>query len=129
MIAALHAMGASSDPHRMPLHPSSSAPLVSVCVPTYNGARYLREALESVVAQTYGNLEIVTGDAKGESQSGPTERTRAGSTRRQLSTRGVPPPLSHTVGQVGPVVQRNGLDSPVLSMSCRCLWHNFRIIT
>lgn len=36
--------------------------LVSVCVPTYNGAKYLRESLECVVNQTYQNLEILIVD-------------------------------------------------------------------
>ncbi len=37
-------------------------PLVSVCIPTYNKARYLRKSLESIINQTYGNLEIVVSD-------------------------------------------------------------------
>jgi glycosyltransferase involved in cell wall biosynthesis len=38
------------------------SPRVSVCVPVYNGARYLRESLESVLSQTYGDLEVVVSD-------------------------------------------------------------------
>lgn len=34
-------------------------PLVTVLVPSYNGARHLREALDSILAQTYENLEII----------------------------------------------------------------------
>ncbi len=37
-------------------------PLVSVCVPTHNGARYLIQALESIERQTYNNLEIIISD-------------------------------------------------------------------
>jgi glycosyltransferase involved in cell wall biosynthesis len=40
----------------------SSAPLVSVVMPVYNGARYLRQALESALTQTYRPLEIVVVD-------------------------------------------------------------------
>lgn len=40
----------------------SGLPLVSICIPTYNGARYLNEALESVKKQTYRHLEIVISD-------------------------------------------------------------------
>lgn len=38
------------------------SPLVSICIPTYNGAAYLREALLSVRYQTYSNIEIVISD-------------------------------------------------------------------
>lgn len=34
-------------------------PLVSILVPSYNGAAFLREALDSLVAQVYPNIEIV----------------------------------------------------------------------
>ncbi len=40
----------------------ASAPLVSVLIPSYERPHYLREALASVVAQTYRNLEIVVHD-------------------------------------------------------------------
>lgn len=36
--------------------------LVSVCIPTYNGAKYLAAALESVEQQTYKNIEILVSD-------------------------------------------------------------------
>ncbi len=37
-------------------------PLVSICIPTYNGALYLQEALDSIKVQSYGNLEIIVSD-------------------------------------------------------------------
>jgi hypothetical protein len=37
-------------------------PLVSVGLPVYNGERYLREALDSILGQTYANLELVISD-------------------------------------------------------------------
>ena len=37
-------------------------PLVSVIIPVYNGARYLRAALESVFAQTYRDFEVIVVD-------------------------------------------------------------------
>lgn len=37
-------------------------PLVSICIPTYNSARYLRESLDSIVNQTYTNKEIIVSD-------------------------------------------------------------------
>ena len=37
-------------------------PLVSICIPVYNGADFVTKALESAVSQSYGNLEIVICD-------------------------------------------------------------------
>lgn len=37
-------------------------PLVSICLPTYNGARFIREAMGSAIAQTYHPLEIIVSD-------------------------------------------------------------------
>ena len=37
-------------------------PLVSVCIPTYNCARYLGEAIESVLAQSFADYELVVVD-------------------------------------------------------------------
>lgn len=37
-------------------------PLVSVCIPTYNGEKYLSAAIESAVNQTYKNIEIIISD-------------------------------------------------------------------
>jgi glycosyltransferase involved in cell wall biosynthesis len=39
-----------------------SLPLVSVVLGTYNGGAYLREQLESILSQTYPNIEIVAVD-------------------------------------------------------------------
>lgn len=40
----------------------SSKPLVSVTIPSYNHGRFLPEAIESALSQTYGNIEIVIVD-------------------------------------------------------------------
>lgn len=40
----------------------SLQPLVSICVPTYNGAAFISETLESALNQTYQNFEIVITD-------------------------------------------------------------------
>jgi GT2 family glycosyltransferase len=38
------------------------SPPVSICIPTYNGARYIAETLDSVIAQDHRDFEIVVGD-------------------------------------------------------------------
>jgi glycosyltransferase involved in cell wall biosynthesis len=40
----------------------SAKPLISVVMPTYNHGRYIREAIASVLAQTYENLELIIVD-------------------------------------------------------------------
>src|SRR5579862_6132693 len=40
----------------------SSTPLVSVIIPCYNGRLFVAEAIESALAQTYANVEIVVVD-------------------------------------------------------------------
>lgn len=37
-------------------------PLVSICIPTYNGAKYLEETLNCAINQTYPNIEIIITD-------------------------------------------------------------------
>ena len=37
----------------------NSYPLVTVIIPIYNVEKYLNKCIESVVAQTYSNLEII----------------------------------------------------------------------
>ena len=40
----------------------SEFPLVSVIIPTYNRAYVVHKAIESVLAQTYKNIEIIVVD-------------------------------------------------------------------
>src|SRR5713226_2909556 len=39
-----------------------NSPLVSICIPSYNQARYLRSAIESALSQTYDNIEVIVVD-------------------------------------------------------------------
>ena len=34
-------------------------PLVSIVIPVYNGSNYMREAIDSALAQTYPNIEVI----------------------------------------------------------------------
>jgi len=35
---------------------------VSICIPTYNGERFIKETLESVLGQSYQNIEVIIND-------------------------------------------------------------------
>lgn len=39
-----------------------NVPLVSVIIPTYNGSRFIRETIQSVIGQTYPKIEIIVID-------------------------------------------------------------------
>ena len=41
---------------------TNDAPTVSVVIPSYNCERFIAETLESVVGQSYGDLEVIVVD-------------------------------------------------------------------
>lgn len=49
---------------------SRDIPLITVIVGIYNGAKYLRECLDSIIRQTYSNLEILLVDDGSKDSSG-----------------------------------------------------------
>ena len=48
-------------------------PMVSIVIPVYNGANYVREAIDSALAQTYKNVEVIVVN-DGSKDDGATER-------------------------------------------------------
>ncbi len=48
-------------------------PMVSIVIPVYNGANYMREAIDSALAQTYPNCEVIVVN-DGSRDSGKTDR-------------------------------------------------------
>lgn len=65
-----------------------TGPLVSVCMPAYNAERYVRAAVDGVLAQTYPRVELIcvddgSSDATGEILEGYGNRIRLIRTRNQ----------------------------------------------
>lgn len=54
----------SQTPRENPASPVSSTawPMISAVMPSYNQAKYLREALDSILSQNYPNLEVIVMD-------------------------------------------------------------------
>src|SRR5688572_3563508 len=45
-----------------PVHQTDHVPLVSIGLAVYNGEKYLREAIDSILAQTFTDYELIISD-------------------------------------------------------------------
>ena len=48
---------------------------VSICIPVYNGGKYIAETLQSLIAQTYSNIEIIVSDNASTDNTGDIVRS------------------------------------------------------
>jgi glycosyltransferase involved in cell wall biosynthesis len=67
---------------------SGSRPLISVMITVYNGARYLREAIDSVLEQTYEPVELVIVDDGSDDESATIARSYGSRLRLHSQSRG-----------------------------------------
>jgi glycosyltransferase involved in cell wall biosynthesis len=66
----------------------SSRPLISVMITVYNGARYLREAIDSVLTQTYEPVELVVVDDGSDDESAAIAKSYGSRLRLHSQPRG-----------------------------------------
>ena len=76
------------------------APLVSIVVPVYNGARHLRESLDSLLRQTFADLEIIVVDDASSDETATIIASYGNAVRsfRQPANRGTFENANHGIG-------------------------------
>src|SRR5689334_22259492 len=75
----------------MALHVHTGTPRVSVVVPVWNGERFLRESLDSILLQTFPSLEVIVMDDASTDGTEQIVRSYGDAVRyhRQSATRGI----------------------------------------
>lgn len=121
------------------------APRVSVCIPTYNGAAFLAETLDSAVTQTFDDLEVVIVDdcstdesfdiAQRFARSDPRVRAIRNAERAGSGAANAKIYLAHARGEWIKTLNQDDLMAPtclarMLDASARgplvICWHDFR---
>ena len=69
----------------VPILSLTSIPLVSICIPTYNGESFLEETLNTVLSQTYPNLEIIISDDNSKDRTIEIAESFRGKVKYELS--------------------------------------------
>ena len=69
-----------------------TAPKLTVGIPTFNRARWLRETIDSVLAQTYTDFRVIVSDNASDDDTPDVVRSfdDSGSTMRALTATSVP---------------------------------------
>jgi glycosyltransferase involved in cell wall biosynthesis len=99
--------------------PSSPPPLISVLMPVYNGARYLKPAIDSILAQSLGDFEFLILDDGSTDRSGQILRAYAAQDARIRVTsrenRGISKSLNQLIAQAqGELIARIDADDIAL---------------
>jgi glycosyltransferase involved in cell wall biosynthesis len=107
-------------PWAAPPRSGDDRPLISCIVPAYDSERYLGEALDSILAQTYRPIEIIVAD------DGSTDQTAAIAARHAAGARYVSQPTA------GPSSTRNlglraALGTFVAFLDADDLWHREKL--
>ena len=97
-------------------------PLISCIVPVFNGERYLREALDSILAQTYRPLEIIVADdGSGDGTAGVV--ATFGDQVRYIRQPNQGPSSARNLGMewrlVALVVENSGTSQKLLILACK----------
>jgi glycosyltransferase involved in cell wall biosynthesis len=98
---------------------TSNAPLISVCMPVYNAERYIEEAIESILGQTFSDFEfLIMDDGSADRTLAILERYATQDARIRLSRRlnaGLVPCLNEMLHQArGELIARMDADDIAL---------------